>query len=80
MSFIARRFAGRLENQPNLSIFQQSVDGLVLDGERIAGVVTQLGIRFSARAIVLTAGTFLGGRAHVGSAKFRQAELVIRPL
>ena len=60
----------RLENQPNLSIFQQSVDGLVLDGERIAGVVTQLGIRFSARAIVLTAGTFLGGRAHVGSANF----------
>ena len=60
----------RLENQPNLSIFQQSVDGLVLDGQRIAGVVTQLGIRFSARAIVLTAGTFLGGRAHVGSATF----------
>jgi tRNA uridine 5-carboxymethylaminomethyl modification enzyme len=60
----------RLENQPNLSIFQQSVDDLTLEGERVAGVVTQLGIRFFARAVVLTAGTFLGGRAHVGTANF----------
>src|SRR3954466_14627174 len=56
----------RVENQPNLSMFQQSVDDLTLEGERVTGVVTQLGIRFSARAVVLTAGTFLGGRAHVG--------------
>ena len=62
---------GRLENQPNLWLFQQGVDDLTLEGERVTGVVTQLGIRFSARAVVLTAGTFLGGLAHVGSAKFQ---------
>jgi tRNA uridine 5-carboxymethylaminomethyl modification enzyme len=61
----------RLENQPNLWLFQQGVDDLTLEGERVTGVVTQLGIRFSARAVVLTAGTFLGGLAHVGSAKFK---------
>ncbi|SEP37926.1 tRNA uridine 5-carboxymethylaminomethyl modification enzyme [Nitrosovibrio sp. Nv6] len=61
----------RLENQPNLWIFQQAVDDLVLEGERVKGVVTQLGIRFSARAVVLTAGTFLAGLAHVGSANFQ---------
>ena len=61
----------RLENQPNLWLFQQGVDDLTLEGERVTGVVTQLGIRFSARAVVLTAGTFLGGLAHVGSAKFQ---------
>lgn len=55
-----------LESQPNLTIFQQSVDDLLLDGERAAGVITQLGIRFTARAIVLTVGTFLGGRIHIG--------------
>jgi tRNA uridine 5-carboxymethylaminomethyl modification enzyme len=60
----------RLENQPNLWLFQQGVDDLTLEGGRVTGVVTQLGIRFSARAVVLTAGTFLGGLAHVGSAKF----------
>src|SRR5512146_3105928 len=52
----------RLENQPNLTLFQQSVDDLMLEGDRVAGVVTQLGIRFRARAVVLTAGTFLSGR------------------
>ena len=57
---------GRLENQPGLSLFQQSVDDLVLDGERVIGVVTQLGIRFAAPTVVLTAGTFLAGRVHVG--------------
>ena len=56
----------RLENQPNLWIFQQAVDDLILDGERVVGAVTQLGIRFRARAVVLTAGTFLNGLVHVG--------------
>ncbi len=61
----------RLENQPNLWLFQQSVDDLVLEGDRVSGVVTQLGIIFRARAVVLTAGTFLAGLAHVGSANFQ---------
>jgi tRNA uridine 5-carboxymethylaminomethyl modification enzyme len=56
----------RLENQPNLWLFQQAVDDLVLEGERVVGAVTQVGIRFRARAVVLTAGTFLDGRIHVG--------------
>src|SRR5258708_3580825 len=56
----------RLENQENLTIFQQAVDDLSLDGERVSGVVTQLGLRFSARAVVLTTGTFLSGLVHVG--------------
>lgn len=56
----------RLENQPNLWLFQQAVDDILLEGERAAGVVTQLGLRFRSRAIVLTAGTFLGGLVHVG--------------
>jgi len=56
----------RLENQPNLSLFQQAVDDLVLEGGRVVGAVTQIGLRFRARAVVLTAGTFLDGRVHVG--------------
>jgi len=56
----------RLENQPNLRIFQQAVDDLTLDGDRVTGVVTQIGIRFCARAVVLTTGTFLSGLIHVG--------------
>ena len=56
----------RLENQPNLWIFQQAVDDLILEGGRVTGAVTQLGIRFRARAVVLTAGTFLNGLVHVG--------------
>ncbi len=56
----------RLENQENLTIFQQAVDDLVVEGEKVVGVVTQLGIRFSAQAVVLTAGTFLSGLVHVG--------------
>src|SRR5262245_20752278 len=56
----------RLENQPNLWLFQQAVDDLTLEGDRVSGVVTQLGIRFAARAVVLTAGTFLNGLVHVG--------------
>jgi tRNA uridine 5-carboxymethylaminomethyl modification enzyme len=56
----------RLENQPNLTIFQQPVDDLLLENDRVAGAVTQLGIVFRARAVVLTAGTFLNGKIHVG--------------
>ena len=55
-----------LENQPNLWLFQQAVDDLILDGERVVGAVTQVGIRFRAKTVVLTAGTFLDGRIHVG--------------
>ncbi|MGB5104740.1 MAG: tRNA uridine-5-carboxymethylaminomethyl(34) synthesis enzyme MnmG [Steroidobacteraceae bacterium] len=55
-----------LENQPNLTLFQQEVADLRLAGGRIAGVVTQVGLGFAARAVVLTVGTFLGGRIHVG--------------
>ncbi len=56
----------RLENQPGLWLFQQAVDDLMLEGDRVVGAVTQLGLRFRARAVVLTAGTFLDGRIHVG--------------
>ena len=61
----------RLENQPNLWLFQQAVDDILLDGERVAGVVTQLGLKFEAAAVVLTAGTFLGGLVHVGLANYQ---------
>ena len=56
----------RLENQENLWLFQQAVDDIILDGERAAGVITQLGLRFASKSVVLTAGTFLGGLVHVG--------------
>ncbi|MFS8085547.1 MAG: tRNA uridine-5-carboxymethylaminomethyl(34) synthesis enzyme MnmG, partial [Acidobacteriota bacterium] len=56
----------RLESQPNLTLFQQAVDDLILVGDRVTGVVTQLGIRFEADTVVLTTGTFLSGRIHVG--------------
>ncbi|MBP7565661.1 MAG: tRNA uridine-5-carboxymethylaminomethyl(34) synthesis enzyme MnmG [Burkholderiaceae bacterium] len=56
----------RLENQPNLWLFQQAVDDLMLEGDRVVGAVTQVGIAFRARAVVLTAGTFLDGKIHVG--------------
>jgi tRNA uridine 5-carboxymethylaminomethyl modification enzyme len=56
----------RLENQPNLWLFQGACDDLILEGDRIAGAITQVGIRFKARAVVLTAGTFLDGKIHVG--------------
>ena len=55
-----------LENQPDLVLFQQAVDDLILSGERVVGVQTQIGVRFMAPAVVLTAGTFLNGRVHVG--------------
>src|SRR5262245_20038651 len=56
----------RLENQPGLQIFQQAVDDLLLDGDRVSGVLTQIGLKFSARTVVLTTGTFLAGLIHVG--------------
>ncbi|MFY8119705.1 MAG: tRNA uridine-5-carboxymethylaminomethyl(34) synthesis enzyme MnmG [Roseateles sp.] len=56
----------RLENQPNLMLFQQSVDDLMVEGDKVVGAVTQSGIRFRGRAVVLTAGTFLDGRIHIG--------------
>ncbi|MEO8145967.1 MAG: tRNA uridine-5-carboxymethylaminomethyl(34) synthesis enzyme MnmG [Betaproteobacteria bacterium] len=56
----------RLEKQPNLTLFQQAVDDILLEGDRVAGVVTQIGLRFRARTVVLTAGTFLSGLIHVG--------------
>jgi tRNA uridine 5-carboxymethylaminomethyl modification enzyme len=55
-----------LENQPNLWLFQQAVDDLVVEGDRVAGAVTQVGITFRSRTVVLTAGTFLDGKIHVG--------------
>ncbi len=56
----------RIEQQPHLMVFQQAVDDLVLQGDRVTGVVTQIGLRFDAQAVVLTAGTFLSGLIHVG--------------
>lgn len=56
----------RLENQPNLWLFQQAVDDLLLEANRVVGAVTQVGIKFRSRAVVLTAGTFLDGKIHVG--------------
>lgn len=61
----------RLENQTNLWLFQQAVDDITLSGDQITGVVTQLGLRFEARAVVLTAGTFLAGLVHVGQANYQ---------
>ena len=56
----------RLENQPNLSLFQQEAADLLIEGQRVTGVVTIGGVTFRARSVVLTVGTFLGGRIHVG--------------
>ncbi|MBU0592703.1 MAG: tRNA uridine-5-carboxymethylaminomethyl(34) synthesis enzyme MnmG [Gammaproteobacteria bacterium] len=61
----------RLENQPNLWLFQQAVDDFTLTGDQITGVVTQLGLRFEARSVVLTAGTFLAGLIHVGQSNYQ---------
>jgi len=60
----------RVETQAGLDIFQQAVDGLLIEGERIGGVITQGGLRFRARAVVLTAGTFLAGKIHVGMSQY----------
>jgi tRNA uridine 5-carboxymethylaminomethyl modification enzyme len=65
----------RLENQANLTLFQQAVDDLILEGDRVAGVRTQLGIVFQARAVVLTTGTFLAGLIHVGLESFQAGRM-----
>ncbi len=59
-----------LEAQENLSLFQQPVDDLIIEGDRVAGVTTQMGLTFRARCVVLTVGTFLGGRIHVGLSNY----------
>ncbi|HYF97443.1 MAG TPA: tRNA uridine-5-carboxymethylaminomethyl(34) synthesis enzyme MnmG [Coxiellaceae bacterium] len=56
----------RLENQPNLKIFQQAVDDLIIENNQIKGVITQAGLKFYAPAVILTAGTFLAGKIHIG--------------
>ncbi len=61
-----RAIRGRLENQKNLWIFQQAVDDLMLEGDRVVGAVTQIGLKFRSKTVVLTAGTFLNGLVHVG--------------
>ena len=61
----------RLENQANLWLFQQAVDDIILDGDKVTGVVTQIGLRFEAKAVVLTAGTFLAGLVHVGLSHYQ---------
>lgn len=59
-----------LENQPNLTLFQQSVDDLIVENDKACGVVTQMGLKFKAKAVVLTVGTFLGGKIHIGLENF----------
>ena len=61
----------RLENQENLWLFQQAVDDIIFDGDKVTGVVTQIGLRFEAKAVVLTAGTFLAGLVHVGLSHYQ---------
>ncbi len=60
----------QLQNQPNLTLFQQAVDDLIIDNGRVTGVVTQMGYTLRARAVVVTVGTFLGGKIHVGMNQF----------
>ena len=60
-----------LENQANLDLFQQAVDDLTIEGEQVTGVVTQMRLRFRARAVILTTGTFLGGRIHIGLSNYQ---------
>ena len=60
-----------LQNQENLKIFQQSCDDLIVEGDRVMGVVTQMGLRFSAPSVVLTVGTFLGGQIHIGLENYK---------
>jgi tRNA uridine 5-carboxymethylaminomethyl modification enzyme len=60
-----------LENQANLSLFQQAVDDLIVEDDRVTGVVTQMGLRFYADSVVMTVGTFLGGQIHIGQSNFQ---------
>ena len=55
-----------VENQENLTLFQQSVDDLIVENDQVCGVVTQMGLKFKAKSVVLTVGTFLGGTIHIG--------------
>lgn len=59
-----------LENQPNLTLFQQAVDDLIIENDKVIGAVTQMGLKFRAKSVVLTAGTFLGGQIHIGMENF----------
>ncbi|PQJ83176.1 tRNA uridine-5-carboxymethylaminomethyl(34) synthesis enzyme MnmG [Aliivibrio sifiae] len=59
-----------LENQPNLTLFQQAVDDLIIENDKVVGAVTQMGLKFRAKSVVLTAGTFLGGQIHIGMENF----------
>ncbi len=59
-----------LENQPNLKLFQQSVDDLLIESGGVCGVVTEMGLRFSAKTVILTAGTFLSGKIHIGQSHY----------
>ncbi|MGD8843461.1 MAG: FAD-dependent oxidoreductase, partial [Gammaproteobacteria bacterium] len=59
-----------LENQPNLTLFQQAVDDLLIEGDTVTGVATRMGLRFFADSVVLTVGTFLGGRIHIGLSNY----------
>ena len=70
-SLYRQAIRSRLENQPNLTLFQQAVDDITVEGDRVTGVVTQLGVRFETVAVVLTAGTFLNGLVHVGLENYR---------
>ncbi len=60
-----------VEAQPNLMVFQQAVDDLIIEGDRVTGAVTQMGLRFRASAVVLTVGTFLGGKIHIGLSNYQ---------
>ncbi|HYA38971.1 MAG TPA: tRNA uridine-5-carboxymethylaminomethyl(34) synthesis enzyme MnmG [Candidatus Methylomirabilis sp.] len=60
-----------LENQPNLTLFQQAAEDLIVEGERVTGVVTAMGVKLRSRAVVLTTGTFLGGRIHIGLSNYQ---------
>jgi tRNA uridine 5-carboxymethylaminomethyl modification enzyme len=66
-----RAIRSRLENQANLTLFQEAVDDLLLEGDRVSGVRTELGVRFSAPAVVLTTGTFLSGLVHIGLSNYQ---------
>ncbi|MCP4950017.1 MAG: tRNA uridine-5-carboxymethylaminomethyl(34) synthesis enzyme MnmG, partial [Aestuariibacter sp.] len=60
-----------VENQPNLTLFQQSCDDLIVENDRVCGVVTQMGLKFRAKTVVLTVGTFLGGTIHIGLENYK---------
>ncbi len=78
-----RAIRALLEAQPNLSLFQQGVEDLIIENDRVAGVVTQMGLEIHARAVVLTVGTFLGGRIHIGEKNYgggRAGEAPSNPL